>query len=293
MNELRMLWEGLWEGIDQLRFSLWQRLVERIMGTEKEVIAHFTRPWSERRGLESTESHAGAILVRASIDELMDVLAPIAAEARRGVLGTEIDSTGCFVLTYQIVGQSWSAILPDWIYERQQLALCSRPSQAQISKIVSRPVINLHVGNTGGCISYQLFEEGELIEYFSGSEGGDLFDREYEAGIEAQGYELTPYSELEDEDEDWPVIQRAKFWSRDRQLTAEQIGNIWDFPDRFLRDQGAYDPAIDSRYFLGDYAPKRGQHYRIQNPGMTMVMGRREVTAVPDLVRVDYFRFGS
>ena len=236
------------------------------------------------------ESHSGAILVKASIDGLADALTPVAVEARRDVVGTEVESSGCFVLTYQIVGQRWSAILPDWIYDPQQLARCSRPSEAQLSAIIGQPIIDFQVSDTAGCIGYQLFEGGERVEYFSGSEGEDPFEGEGKNGIEARYYELTPYP---DEDEDWPVIQRAKFWSRDRQLTAEQIGNIWEFPDRFLRDQGAYDPALDSRYFLGDYAPKRGQHYRIQNPGVTMVMGRREVSAVPDLVRVDYFRFGS
>lgn len=261
------------------------------MGTEKAAIAHFTRPWSERRGLESMESHSGSILVKASIDELADALTPVAVEARRDVLGTEVESSGCFVLTYQIVGQSWSAILPDWIYDPQCLARCSRPSEAQISEIVGRPVINLHVSDTVGCISYQLFEGGELREYFSGSEGEDLFDSEHEVGIEAQHYELMPYPDFEDED--GPVIQMARFWSRDRQLTAEQICNIWEFPDQFLRDRDAYDPAIDARYFLGDYAPKRGQRCRIQNPGTTLVTGRREITAIPEIVRVDYFRFGN
>ncbi|WP_121968621.1 hypothetical protein [Leptolyngbya sp. BC1307] len=260
------------------------------MSTEKEAIEHFTRPWAERRGLESMESHSGSILVRASIDELADALTPVAVEARRGVLGTEVESSGCFVLTYQIVGQSWSMILPDEIYDPQHLARCSRPGEADLSAIIGQPVIDFQVSDTVGCIGYQLFEGGERVEYFSGSEEEDPSEGEGENGIEARYYELMPYP---DENEDGPLIQMARFWSRDRQLTAEQIGNIWDFPDRFLRDQGAYDPALDSRYFLGDYAPKRGKRYRIQNPGITLVTGRREVTAVPDLVRVDYFRFGS
>lgn len=237
------------------------------------------------------ESHSGSILVKASIDELADALTPVAVEARQDVLDTEVENSGCFVLTYQIVGQIWSAVLPDLIYDPQRLARCSRPSEAELSAIMGRPVIDFQVSDTAGCIGYQLYEGGELREYFSGSEGEDLFDSEYAAGIEAQRYELMPYPDFEDED--GPVIQTARFWSRDRQLTAEQIGSIWEFPDRFLRDCDAYDPAIDARYFLGDYGSKRSQRYRIQNPGTTLVTGRREITAIPEIVRVDYFRFGN
>lgn len=234
------------------------------------------------------ESHSGSILVQASIDELADALVPVAIEAKRDVLGVEIESSGCFVLTFQIVGQQWSGVLTDWIYDPQHLERCSRPNAAQISEIIERPVIDFQVSDTVGGIGYQLFERGELTEYFSGSEDADPFDEGY--GSSAQYYELMPYP---DEDEDEPLIQMARFWSKDRQVTAQEIGNIWKFPDRFLRDRNAYEPAMDVRYFLGDYSPKRNKRYRIQNPGITLSTGRQEVTAVPELVRIDYFRFGT
>ncbi|MFN6465298.1 MAG: hypothetical protein RMZ41_026235 [Nostoc sp. DedVER02] len=42
---------------------------------------------------------------------------------------------------------------------------------------------------------------------------------------------------------------------------------------------------------------RHGDRYQVQNPGFGLVLGydtdgrRREVISVPDLVRVDYFRF--
>ncbi|NET39986.1 MAG: hypothetical protein F6K19_49885 [Cyanothece sp. SIO1E1] len=267
----------------------------------EESILDFTRPWAERRGLESMESHVGSILVKASVDELAEALAGIAIESKRNVLGSEIESSGCFVLTYQLVGQKWSAVLPDLIFDSEQLERCSRPSEAQLSALLGKPVIHIFVSDTAGYIGYKLFDNGEIIEYFSGSEESQFQD-DNEYGLQTQRLEWMPYPEddLEDDLEDDPgVIQTAYFWSQYRQINAEDIGNIWQFVDDFLRDHDAYDPAIDCRYFLGDWAPKRGVRYHIDNPGSTLNLGyshsrqREEVTAVPDFLRIDYFRFGN
>lgn len=258
---------------------------------ERESIEHFTRPWALRRGLESMESHSGAILINASIDELANALSSISIETKQDVIGSEVKASSCFFLTYQLIGHSWSAILPDLIYFRQQAEQCSRPSAAAISKVVGRSVIDLQVSDTVGCIGYQYFKKGELVEYFSGSEEEDPFNQEHEVDIDAQYYELRPYPE-EDEDEP-PLVQMVRFWSRDRQLTAQDISNIWRFPDQFLRENDAYDPAIDSRYFLRTYSPEQNKRYLIQNPGQTLVTGQEDITAIPEFVRVDYFKFGT
>jgi hypothetical protein len=260
-------------------------MAELIDDDDRETIAYFTRPWSERRGLESMESHSGSILVKASIDELADALTSIAIESRPNVLGIEIEISSCFALTCQIVGQSWSSLLTGWRYSFQHSEQCIWPNAAQISRMVGQSAIDFQVSDTVGCIGYQLFEGGELVEYFSGSEEEDPFARGNAAAVEAEYYELMPYDD--------PLIQRARFWSKDRQLTAKEIGNIWGFPNQFLRDQDAYEPAIDTRYFLRGYSPERDQRYRIQNPGVTLLTGHQEVTAVPEFVRVDYFRFGT
>jgi hypothetical protein len=110
---------------------------------------------------------------------------------------------------------------------------------------------------------------------------------------------LFPYPDELEEDEDSEAQQTAYFWSRRRQVTAEEIGNVWNFPCQLMLDYDAFDPAIDSEYLLGEYSLKHGDRYRVQNPGFTLVLGyeadgrRQEITSVPDLVRVDYFRFGK
>ena len=235
------------------------------------------------------ESHSGSILVKTSVDELAKVLSPLALEVRRNVVDTQISSSGCFILSYQIVGQAWSGILVDMIYYNHQHDICAFPSVAELSTITSCPVVDFSVSDTVGCIGYTLFENGEIIEYFAGSE--DDSDLLAESNIPVETYQFCPYPEYEEGD--GPLIQKAAFWSRDRTLTAKDIGNIWKFPDQFLRDRDAYEPAIDIRYFLGTYSLKRDQQYEVKNPGTTLVTGYQEVTAVPKFISVDYFRFGT
>lgn len=269
------------------------------MSTEKKAIAHFTRPWPDRRGLESFESHAGSILVRVSIDELADAIAPYATEVRRDVLGDEIEVSGCFLFAFQLVGHQWSAILPNLVLNLPGL-YCSLPPEAQLSKLVGQPVIKLFMGD--GFLGYKLFEPDGIIEYFVGS-GGEPFDREKEPGIPIQRSEVTYPCEDEDEPDSVQIID---FWSRDRSLTAAALNNRWTtghrsitdnrwtFPDQCLRKYDAYDPGLDFRYFLENgWSLRRGMTYKTCNPGVTLSTGRREATAIPEFVRVDYFRFGS
>ncbi len=251
------------------------------MTDDDEYIAHLTRPWSERRGIESIDSNSRSILVKAPIDELADVLASLAIETRLNALNLEIEVSDCFFLTYQIVGQSWSGVLGNELGYVRDIERCSRPNAAQLSQLTGQPTIDFQVSDTVGCIGYKLFEEGELVEYFGGSEDGDPGD---EADIEAQYYELTPYP-------DEPLVQMARFWSRDRQLSTREIANIWSVPEQFFRSQRAYEPAIDTRYFL-HAVPNRGKDWcKVENLGRAFHTSRHIVTVAPDLVRVDYFGF--
>ncbi|MEH2143046.1 hypothetical protein [Nostoc sp.] len=208
--------------------------------------------------------------------------------------------SGAFVFAYQLVGHPWSIMISgDLSYP----SILESSELAQLSKQLGQAVITLLVSDGTGEIGYDLFEGGELVEYFRGSDG-ELTDHSNEYGIQSQLYLLSPYldDELEDdveEDEDSEAQQTAYFWSRRRQVTAEEIGNIWDFPRQLMFDYDAFDPAIDSRYLLGEYSQRRGDRYRVQNPGFSLILGYEAdgrsqiITSVPDLVRVDYFRFGK
>ncbi|MGV0105085.1 hypothetical protein NSTCB13_03794 [Nostoc sp. DSM 114160] len=261
----------------------------------REAAERFTRSWSQRRGIQSIDRNAAVVLVKVPLNQLSDALAEKAIESQRNVMGAEIEVSGTCVFAYQLVGHPWSIMISG-------LSLLSHPSilesseLAQLSKQLGQTVIRLLVSDGGGEDGYDLFEGGELVEYFRGVDG-KLSDDSNEYGIQSQRY-LLPYPDDLDDDEDSEAQPTAYFWSRRRQVTAEEIGNIWHFICQFMFDYDAFDPAIDSRYLLGEYFLRCGR-YRVQNPGFTLVFGydedgrRQEVTSVPDLARVDYFRFGN
>lgn len=248
---------------------------------EREAKEHFTRSWSERRGIESIDRNAWIVLVKVPLDQLSSVLAQRATESRRDVLGSEIEVVGSFAFTYQLVGHDWS-IVPD---PPMGSGLAQRHELAALSRQLGQPIIELSLSDTSGRIGYNLFERGKLVEHFEGQENDD---DEYDAhGLQTQRYVLSPYQD------DPEAVQTAYFWSSRRQVTSEEIGNIWDFANKLMLEYDAFDPDISVAYLLGEY-PKHGKRYRIENPGFTLVVNpTTEVLSVPELVRVDYFRFGK
>jgi hypothetical protein len=277
----------------------------------QDAAAHFTRPWSERRGIETIDRNAEVFLVRAPLNELSDVLTAQAIESRRDVMGLEIEISGAFVFAYQLVGQSWSIMVKGFVPGYSRPSVLQPDGLAQLSQQLQQPVIRLEVSDSAGIIDYDLFESGEWVEYFRG--GGGSLEPPVESTIQPQQYLITsrPSAEIEaalqaslpteeiDPDR-WVSEQTAYFWSRRRQVTAEEIGNVWRFPYQLLVDYDAYDPALAVSYFLREYSfLRQGDYYRVQNPGITLSLGydseghKRDVTSVPDLVRVDYFRFGN
>lgn len=254
---------------------------------ELKAAEHFTRPWSQRRGIESIDRNAQVILANVSLDALSNALAEKAVESQRDVLGSEIVVLGSFAFAYQLVGHDWSVIAPAWFMG----SLLDQQSGLAESWQLEQPVIELNISDTCGGISYKLFESRELVEHFEGQEGEQ--DDEYKADdLQSQRYVWLPYP-----DDDPEAVQTAYFWSRRRQVTAEEIGNIWNFANQLLLEYDAFDPAINAEYFLADYDYRhliRGKRYRIQNQGFTLSLSpKRKIISVPDLVRVDYFRFGN
>ncbi|MBD2077196.1 hypothetical protein H6F86_25610 [Phormidium sp. FACHB-592] len=273
------------------------------------IAADFTRPWSERRGCETIDRNATVVLVRAPLDALVPFLSAQASAVQQDVVGTQVEIQGSFVFTYQLEGHDWSILVEGYVPAFGAPPVLQASHLAALSQHLQQPLIKLLVGDTGGRIGYDLFEQGVLVEYFRGTEGNDTSDS-HEYGVQPQRYAITSRpsaAALENLNHVMPGIdpnslvlsQTAYFWSSRRQVTAKTMGNIWQFPNQLLRDYETYDPALDDRYFLGGYnILQRGERYRVQNPGCGLrlppdQMGQRgTVTAVPPLVRVDYFCFG-
>jgi hypothetical protein len=281
----------------------------------QETIADFASAWSLRRGIESTDRNAIVTFVWATLDQLSDVLAEKAITTKRDVVGSEIELSKNFAFAFQIPGHNWSIVL-------KHGASSLMPTTEKLSAQFRQSIV-LIMSDTCGSIYYDLCEDGEVIESFDGEEveledgSGDLSEQ---AGY--QGYVLTP-------DPDYPESKQvAYFKSRSRKVTAEEIGDIWGFTDRFMREASVYDPAIDLDYLLGEDCFEPGNSYQVQDPGFVVQWNRpidldyllgedffktgniyqvqdpefaipwnrpseEEVKLVPDLVRVDYFDFGT
>lgn len=260
---------------------------------QSDAAKQFTRPWSERKGIETIDRNDRVVLIKAPLELLTNVLANKALEVRRDVLGSEIKVSGYFRFAFQLVGHPWSIMVHDEIIEPDRVAISPAPTEAQLSKALGQPVIDLSISDTTGSIGYTLFEDGEVTEFFWGLEG-DATEEISEYGLPIQRYLLSPSPELYPE-----ARQTVFFWSRRRQVSAKAMGGIWEFAERFLIENDAFDPAINASYLLGVFPLKRGNRYRVQNPGFVLITGydadgnAQEVMSIPDLIQVDYFRFGN
>lgn len=260
---------------------------------QSDAAKQFTRPWSERRGIETIDRNDRVVLVKAPLEMLTNVLANRALEVRRDVLGSEIKVSGSFSFAFQLVGHPWSIMVYDEMIEPDRVTVSPPPTEAQLSKALGKPVIDLSISDTTGSIGYILFEDGKVVEYFWGLEG-DVTEEISEYGLPIQRYLLSPSPQLYPE-----AKQTVFFGSRRRQVSAKTMGDIWEFAERFLIENDAFDPAINASYLLGAFPLKRGNRSRVQNPGFVLIPGydaagnAQEVMSVPDLIQVDYFRFGN
>lgn len=108
---------------------------------QEQAEREFTRPWSERRGIETIYRNGVVILVKAPLDNLSEVLAKRAIEVRRDVFGSEIEVSGVFMFASQLVGHPWSILLHDQVIEPNRFSR-PIPDAAQLSKELKQSVIS-------------------------------------------------------------------------------------------------------------------------------------------------------
>jgi hypothetical protein len=249
----------------------------------------FLQPWSGRRGIETIQINSRVALIKTSLDTLSNVLSKQALEVRYNVIDSEIELSGAFVFAFQLAGHDWSVLIFDEVQGRNPIVSPPPPSLIEVSKELGMPAIELFISDTSNTIGYRFFENGELVEYLDG-EQAEVAAESNMYGVKTQRYVLYPYPNTRE------VKQTVEVWSRNRQITSQQIGNMWEFIERLLIEQDAFVPtSINSKYLLGSvYTPKSGAVYRVQNPGVSLILGDgSEVKSVPNLTRVDYFRFGN
>lgn len=289
----RVVREGIANEPDALLLiNLEQYLRDRgvdIEAYQQEVEAGLNQPWSERRGINFSDRNTTIILVRSPLNQLSNVIAEQAISTQRDVIGSEINLPNLFGFAYQLVGHDWSIFFWEAIKYSNVNSLDTIPTAAQLSKALEQPAISLTINDTAGVKTYELFERGEISEYFYGTQD-PIEDCSTTYGIPAAKYVLTS-SDIDPE----AGIQTVCFWSSYRQITSEEIVNISDFADQSMCQLDAYDPDIGVDYLLGRQRLEQGSQYTVQNPGFVwpIPFSDRDVHSVPELFRVDFFEFGS
>ncbi|MEH1785707.1 hypothetical protein [Nostoc sp.] len=107
----------------------------------REAVERFTRPWPQRRGIESIDRNAAVVLVKVPLNQLSDALAEKAIESQRNVMGAEIEVSGACVFAYQLVGHPWSIMISGLLYP----SILQSSELAQLSKQLGQAVITLLV----------------------------------------------------------------------------------------------------------------------------------------------------
>ena len=127
---------------------------------QQEVATHFSRPWSERRGVEYSDRNTTITLVRSPIDQLTHSISASALTTQRDVLDAEIEIPNLFGFAYQLTEHDWSI----FFWEALNFSTVSRtstiPGAAQLSKALGAPAISLTISDTGGLLAYDFFEDG-------------------------------------------------------------------------------------------------------------------------------------
>jgi hypothetical protein len=206
---------------------------------------------SKRRGLEFhwwRENTLGLLMVKAPIE----LVSPIVSSVLNGIL--EIDvldksyaplSNGCRTI-HQYQGHKWTIVF--------SFDICASSTVAKISEQLQSNCIYLVTEDTSGTASYQLFENGKIIEEldwgcdyteeFLGVEPEDLF--EFAQEREKAGNPLSQYWDPRQ----WDIYfvdeyGSYKFRSNKYKATSEEVQNTEIFLDRLLQDRDAWLPSYE------------------------------------------------
>lgn len=256
---------------------------------QQTVEERLDQPWSERRGINYSDRNTTITLVRSPLNQLSEVVAERAIETQQDVIGSDISLPNLFGFAYQLIGHDWSIFFWEAISYLNVSSTDTIPNAAQLSKLLDQPAISLTISDTGGVKRYEVFEGGTISEYFYGTQSS-IEDCPTSHDIPVEKYVLPP-SDLDPEADSQTVC----FWSRYRQITVDEIVSISNFAAQAMCRFDAYDPDIGVNYLLGRHQLQQGSRYTVKNLGFVspIPFSEQEVHSIPELVRVDYFKFSE
>jgi hypothetical protein len=213
-----------------------------------------------RLGVESFDGTYVLVLVRAAIEEVARTFREQIPGSRveENVWGREVAASQRSFLVVQFRGQPWTVLrgLTPALWSTQDRAEDARA----LSGVLETDAIFFGAGGQVGALVYQLYRRGDLVEAFEVVDTSLLDDIERQLAPE----ETEARTQLD-------ALRAARgrtFASRLREVDAAGIEDPRGFTEAFIRDCGAYVPALD---------------LQVKEPGPVTV-------TVPDYTREDFER---
>lgn len=215
---------------------------------------HYLAPWDHHRGVLSIDRNGHSVHARASVEETAEVLSRSAVRWEKDVLDRPVSPGDQNLIVFRLRGHAWTVIVDD-------------PVDAQgLSRCLQTEVIDYSVSDTCGSTGYALFDRGEHVESFFGSDDGE-----------------------------------NQFESEVRSLSKKERKDIWDVVHRFFVAHDACDPGLAYEYFFRDSgeqtsaprlilpnAPPPNNRPVLRNPGIVIAIDGEDVMSKPEFERIDF-----
>jgi len=246
-----------------------------------DYISEFTAPWKHRRGMAPPFSNHTHVYFECAIQDLQTLFLGKTKTVIPNVLGQRIliDDPN-FAIAFQLEEHTWSTL----ILSQDCYVMSDRKFIERISTITSLKVITLSVSDTSGSVEYRIFDNGKIIEFFSGRE--DNFD------LLTEDFVANKYQFFTDQD-DPEYYQTAYFYTRDS-IAVPANSTIYSFSSSRFEDYDVYAPDITIEYFFDNQDIQLGTIYQPQSKGFFMSLYSGETLMThPNFRRVDFYTFYS
>ena len=223
------------------------------------------KEWDKARGIETTDYNNSLVLLRASVEDVAQALAPHSTIWERDVLEREIVLSKTALFVFRLQGHTWTEIVYRGYTNPIQQAL-GQDWERSLSQRLDTQLISYNVSDTTNSIGYSFWQDGELLEEWTSGDGD------------------------------------SQFFSKLRTVTVNDENKIQTCAYEFFREQDAFEPGITFTYFLDPHinslksSPTSANtsvdnRVVVQNPGFGLVVGGQTSWSTPNIERVDYIAF--
>jgi ankyrin repeat protein len=201
---------------------------------------------SDMRGVASFDGNDSMVLVRAPVEAVAEKLASRreAEVWQRDVYGAEVELTNRCYRVYRFEGHEWTIIEDEFVHAVDRGRIGDEDAQA-LSEVLEAPALFFYNSDTAGCVGYQLFEGGRLVERLD--HGGDEFE-------EAEDW---------DDDSEEERGEDVRFESTRRELSDEQREDPYEVVNSLLRELDAFAPCCS-----GGWGGEAGQQRTLEINGL-------------------------